>query len=187
MAAAGALAAGARVRADERRARSPGCGSCRSLLRSAPCCWCAARRKVSPTSAVSRRRYLAERACCARCVTAAGVAAVGHLDRHRAGGRRRDHAAVTRASAAICLPSDRASAPRGCAVSGWSAARSPSIRSAGAFAGLAGVMEFSRLSVGDPTVANGAELGVIAAVIIGGGSLRAARARSSARSPAPAS
>ncbi len=41
----------------------------------------------------------------------------------------------------------------------------------GAFAGLAGVMEFSRLSVGDPTVAVGAELGVIAAVIIGGGSL----------------
>jgi ribose/xylose/arabinose/galactoside ABC-type transport system permease subunit len=42
---------------------------------------------------------------------------------------------------------------------------------AGAFAGLAGVMEFSRLSVGDPTVAIGAELNVIAAVIIGGGSL----------------
>jgi ribose/xylose/arabinose/galactoside ABC-type transport system permease subunit len=42
---------------------------------------------------------------------------------------------------------------------------------AGAFAGLAGVLEFSRLSVGDPTVAIGAELGVIAAVIIGGGSL----------------
>ena len=41
----------------------------------------------------------------------------------------------------------------------------------GAFAGLAGVMEFSRLSVGDPTVAIGAELNVIAAVIIGGGSL----------------
>jgi ribose/xylose/arabinose/galactoside ABC-type transport system permease subunit len=41
----------------------------------------------------------------------------------------------------------------------------------GAFAGLAGVMEFSRLSVGDPTVAIGAELSVIAAVIIGGGSL----------------
>ena len=32
-------------------------------------------------------------------------------------------------------------------------------------------MEFSRLSVGDPTVAIGAELNVIAAVIIGGGSL----------------
>jgi len=42
---------------------------------------------------------------------------------------------------------------------------------AGALAGLAGVMEFSRLSVGDPTVAIGAELNVIAAVIIGGGSL----------------
>ena len=41
----------------------------------------------------------------------------------------------------------------------------------GALAGLAGVLEFSRLSVGDPTVAVGAELGVIAAVIIGGGSL----------------
>jgi ribose/xylose/arabinose/galactoside ABC-type transport system permease subunit len=41
----------------------------------------------------------------------------------------------------------------------------------GAFAGLAGVLEFSRLSVGDPTVGIGAELGVIAAVIIGGGSL----------------
>lgn len=41
----------------------------------------------------------------------------------------------------------------------------------GALAGVAGLMEFSRLSVGDPTVAIGAELGVIAAVIIGGGSL----------------
>jgi len=40
-----------------------------------------------------------------------------------------------------------------------------------AFAGLAGVFEFSKLSVGDPTVAVGAELDVIAAVIIGGGSL----------------
>ncbi|HWB31296.1 MAG TPA: ABC transporter permease [Vicinamibacterales bacterium] len=42
---------------------------------------------------------------------------------------------------------------------------------AGALAGVAGVMEFSRLSVGDPTVAVGLELDVIAAVIIGGGSL----------------
>jgi ribose/xylose/arabinose/galactoside ABC-type transport system permease subunit len=40
-----------------------------------------------------------------------------------------------------------------------------------AFAGLAGVLEFSRLAVGDPTVAVGLELDVIAAVIIGGGSL----------------
>jgi ribose/xylose/arabinose/galactoside ABC-type transport system permease subunit len=41
----------------------------------------------------------------------------------------------------------------------------------GALAALAGVMEFSKLSVGDPTVAVGLELDVIAAVIIGGGSL----------------
>jgi len=40
-----------------------------------------------------------------------------------------------------------------------------------ALAGLAGVLEFSKLSVGDPTVAVGLELDVIAAVIIGGGSL----------------
>ena len=42
---------------------------------------------------------------------------------------------------------------------------------AAALAGLAGVLEFSKLSVGDPTVALGLELDVIAAVIIGGGSL----------------
>jgi len=41
----------------------------------------------------------------------------------------------------------------------------------GAFAGMAGVMQFSRLTVGDPTVAIGLELNVIAAVVIGGGSL----------------
>jgi ribose/xylose/arabinose/galactoside ABC-type transport system permease subunit len=41
----------------------------------------------------------------------------------------------------------------------------------GAFAGLAGLMQFSRLTVGDPTVARGLELEVIAAVVIGGGSL----------------
>ncbi len=41
----------------------------------------------------------------------------------------------------------------------------------GAFAGVAGVFQFSRLTVGDPTVAMGAELDVIAAVVIGGGSL----------------
>lgn len=40
-----------------------------------------------------------------------------------------------------------------------------------AFAGVAGVMQFSRLTVGDPTVAVGLELDVIAAVVIGGGSL----------------
>jgi ribose/xylose/arabinose/galactoside ABC-type transport system permease subunit len=42
---------------------------------------------------------------------------------------------------------------------------------AAAFAGLAGVMQFSRLSVGDPTTAVGLELDVIASVVIGGGSL----------------
>ena len=40
-----------------------------------------------------------------------------------------------------------------------------------ALAGLAGIMQFSRLTVGDPTVANGLELDVIAAVVIGGGTL----------------
>jgi len=41
----------------------------------------------------------------------------------------------------------------------------------GAFAGVAGLLQFSRLTVGDPTVAAGLELDVIAAVVIGGGSL----------------
>jgi len=41
----------------------------------------------------------------------------------------------------------------------------------GAFAGMGGLMQFSRLTVGDPTVAVGLELDVIAAVVIGGGSL----------------
>lgn len=41
----------------------------------------------------------------------------------------------------------------------------------GLCAGLAGLMQFSRLTVGDPTVAVGLELDVIAAVVIGGASL----------------
>jgi ribose transport system permease protein len=44
-----------------------------------------------------------------------------------------------------------------------------------ALAGVAGILQFSRLSVGDPTVADGLELDVIAAVIIGGGSLAGGR------------
>jgi ribose transport system permease protein len=44
-----------------------------------------------------------------------------------------------------------------------------------ALAGVAGVLQFSRLQVGDPTVADGLELNVIAAVIIGGGSLAGGR------------
>ena len=41
----------------------------------------------------------------------------------------------------------------------------------GLLAGAAALMQFSRLTVGDPTVAAGLELDVIAAVVIGGGSL----------------
>jgi ribose transport system permease protein len=46
---------------------------------------------------------------------------------------------------------------------------------AAALAGCAGVLQFAKLSVGDPTVAVGLELDVIAAVIIGGGSLSGGR------------
>ncbi|HEX3777408.1 MAG TPA: ABC transporter permease [Polyangiaceae bacterium] len=42
---------------------------------------------------------------------------------------------------------------------------------AGLFVGLAGLLEFSTLTVGDPTDSVGLELDVIAAVVIGGGSL----------------
>jgi len=46
---------------------------------------------------------------------------------------------------------------------------------AGFFIGMAGVYQFSRLSVGDPTSGLGRELLVIAAVVIGGGSLSGGR------------
>lgn len=42
---------------------------------------------------------------------------------------------------------------------------------AAAFAGLAGVLQFSYLTLGDPTTATGMELDIIAAVVIGGASL----------------
>jgi len=42
---------------------------------------------------------------------------------------------------------------------------------AGLLAGIAGVLQFSYLTMGDPTTALGLELDVIAAVVIGGGSL----------------
>lgn len=45
----------------------------------------------------------------------------------------------------------------------------------GLFAGLAGVLQFSYLTVGDPTTAAGYELNVIAAVVIGGASLSGGR------------
>ena len=41
----------------------------------------------------------------------------------------------------------------------------------GALTGVAGVLQFSQLTVGDPTVAAGKELDIIASVVIGGGSL----------------
>ncbi len=41
----------------------------------------------------------------------------------------------------------------------------------GAFTGLAGLFQYSRLTLGDPTSAPGHELDVVAAVVIGGGSL----------------
>jgi ribose transport system permease protein len=46
---------------------------------------------------------------------------------------------------------------------------------AGLFAGLAGVMQLGRLTIGDPTAAIGLELDVIAAVVLGGGSLSGGR------------
>jgi ribose/xylose/arabinose/galactoside ABC-type transport system permease subunit len=42
---------------------------------------------------------------------------------------------------------------------------------AGALAGIAGIMQFSYLTMGDPTTATGLELDIIAAVVIGGASL----------------
>ncbi len=51
------------------------------------------------------------------------------------------------------------------------ASRSAIYGLAGLFFGLSGVMQMSRLRQGDPTVAIGTELDVIAAVVIGGGSL----------------
>lgn len=46
---------------------------------------------------------------------------------------------------------------------------------AGFFVGLAGLFQFSRLTVGDPTSGTGKELPIIAAVVIGGGSLSGGR------------
>lgn len=47
----------------------------------------------------------------------------------------------------------------------------------GAFAGMAGAMQFANLTLGDPTAAEGMELDIIAAVVIGGGSLRGGEGR----------
>ena len=42
---------------------------------------------------------------------------------------------------------------------------------AAAYTGVAGVMQYANLTIGDPTAAGGMELDIIAAVVIGGGSL----------------
>jgi ribose/xylose/arabinose/galactoside ABC-type transport system permease subunit len=47
----------------------------------------------------------------------------------------------------------------------------------GAMAGIAGIMQFANLTLGDPTAAEGMELDIIAAVVIGGGSLRGGEGR----------
>jgi len=46
---------------------------------------------------------------------------------------------------------------------------------AGFFVGMAGLFQFTRLTVGDPTSGTGKELPIIAAVVIGGGSLNGGR------------
>ncbi len=46
---------------------------------------------------------------------------------------------------------------------------------AGFFVGMAGLYQFSRLTIGDPTSGTGKELPIIAAVVIGGGSLSGGR------------
>jgi ribose transport system permease protein len=45
----------------------------------------------------------------------------------------------------------------------------------GFFVGVAGLYQFTRLTVGDPTSGTGKELPIIAAVVIGGGSLSGGR------------
>lgn len=47
--------------------------------------------------------------------------------------------------------------------------------SAGFFVGMAGLYQFARLTIGDPTSGTGKELPIIAAVVIGGGSLSGGR------------
>jgi ribose transport system permease protein len=46
---------------------------------------------------------------------------------------------------------------------------------AGLFVGIAGVLQFARLKIGNPTSGRGLELSIIAAVVVGGGSLSGGR------------
>ena len=92
----------------------------------------------------------------------------------RAGALSSRSCCATRVSAGTCSRSDRTSARRGSAAC-RSSAQGRGLHATPRVAGVAGVLQFSRLSVGDPTVADGLELDVIAAVIIGGGSLSGGR------------
>ena len=65
--------------------------------------------------------------------------------------------------------------PRGCAALTWRGMKIAVYSLAGLFFGIAGVYQFSRLSVGQPTSGLGVELKVIAAVVIGGASLNGGR------------
>ena len=121
-----------------------------------------------------------------RTTRGAGPAAVRALGGDCARARRRARLLRTRASAGTCSRSDRTNGRRGSAASRHADEVVVYTLSA-ALAGFAGLLKFSKLSVGDPTVAIGLELDVIAAVIIGGGSLRADAAPSPARSSAPPS
>ena len=93
-----------------------------------------------------------------------------------AGADRRRRAAATRGSAATSSRSARTSARRGCAACAIERTQGAGLHAGrGASPAWPACLQFSRLSVGDPTVAVGLELDVIAAVIIGGGSLLGGR------------
>ena len=164
---------------------SPGCGSCRSSSRSDDADRARAakgvadeRRIEAPTTWLNdllRRRP-------ARSSLPSGIWLVIVV-----GARRVACCCTTRGSAATCSRSARTSAWRGCAASPIDRTKVIVYTLTAALAGLAGLLQFSKLSVGDPTVAVGLELDVIAAVIIGGGSLLGGRGGSSAPRSAPRS
>ena len=168
------VAAGAVCGAGQRRCSSPGSASCRSSSRSGTMLLV---RGAAKGLADERRHrgadHLAERACCARVRDGSGLLpAVGHLDRR----------CCSRSSSAVTLQYTRFGRHLFAIGSNERTARLCGVRvertqGRGLHArrrrspALAGVLQFSQLSVGDPTVAVGLELDVIAAVIIGGGSL----------------
>ena len=103
------------------------------------------------------------------------LAAVGHLDDRGAGGRRRVHAAATRGSAGTCSRSDRTSGRRGCAACGSTGRSWPSTRWARRWPGWRACCSSRSCRSAIRRSRMGLELDVIAAVIIGGGSLLGGR------------